>query len=199
MTARARTIPLVLAIILVWCNRGLADAGLPQPGVTPRFRFENLADYPDYDFYLKYGHGSGNPYASQFVTKVNPATTVALEGNGSRVTPVVLLAVPHGRLTPEPAGASVATSWVAKSEDGVLQSDPMDWSNGSVALYRVKLDQDRLQVTASGSELLPLEWAAGNICITLPVGVALSLACILAGIWFVLRMRGRRAAVRRSL
>jgi hypothetical protein len=83
---------------------------------------------------------------------------------------------------------------VAKSEDGVLQSDPLEWSNGSVALYRVKLDQDRVQVTASGSELLPLEWAAGNLCITLPAGMALALAFVVAGLWIVLRKRARKVA-----
>jgi hypothetical protein len=185
MTARAQAILCVLAVFLVSGTRVWADAGIfPQQDVTPRFRFENLAEYPDFDFYLKYGHGSGNPSARPFLTKVNSATTVTLEGKGPRVTPVVLVAVPHGRQAPQPGRD---TDWVAKSEDGIVQSGSLDWSEGSVALYRVKLDQDRLEPTPAGSEVLPLEWAAGNLCITIPAGIALSLACVVTGIWIVRR------------
>jgi hypothetical protein len=193
MKANARAIPFVLAIHLVWGTQAWADAGPPQQDVTPRFRFENLADYPDFDFYLKYGHGPGNPGASPFLTKVTHATTVPLEGKGWRVTPVVLVAVPHGQSAPLP---NRDTEWFAKSEGGVLQSDPLEWSNGFVALYRISVDQGRLQVTRTGSEWLPVEWTAGNLCIALPAGVALSLACVLAGFWIILRKHRRNAVAK---
>jgi hypothetical protein len=190
MKTQSRVVPFLLAFLLVPTGQVCADVGFPQSDVTPRFRFENLADYPDHDFYLKYGHGPGNPGASMFVTKVGHQTTVALEGKGPRVTPVVLLAVPHGQPVPEP---SRSTEWIPKSEDGVLQSRPLNWSNGSIALYRVSVEKDQLHVTANGSEWLPREWVGSNLWIVVPAGVALSLAFALTGLWVVLRRRARKA------
>src|SRR5262245_64876558 len=44
----------------------------PAADVTPRLRFDNLTDYPEHDFYLKYGRSPGNPYAAGYLPKVEP-------------------------------------------------------------------------------------------------------------------------------
>src|SRR5215472_4437469 len=63
----------------------------------PQLRFENLADYPDFDFYLKYGRSRGNPGRDPHLTRVTSAVTVRLEGSGRRITSIFLIAVPCGQ------------------------------------------------------------------------------------------------------
>src|SRR6266702_565143 len=90
----------VLTLLLA-ATLARADVGLfPQRNVNPLLRFENLDDYPDYNFYLKYGHARGNPGASFYLAKVSGANQVRLEGEGERFTSVYLIAVP--KADPQP-------------------------------------------------------------------------------------------------
>jgi hypothetical protein len=160
----------------------------PLGSVYPRFRFSNLSNYPDYDFYLMYGHGSGNPFAKVFVTPVADQAIVLLEGDGPRVTGIYLVAVPHGDPAPWPSTGN--GEWGAKSRSVMLKSDALEWSNGSVACYSVEVNGDRVQVTTRGSEFHPLLWVASNGCVALFLGLVVTF--ILAGWWITARWRGRR-------
>src|SRR5262245_43048696 len=96
-----QTVLFLLVLLLLPAARAQADMGfsfLSKP--NPQFRFENLSDYPDHDFYLKYGHSSGNPFSAPFVTPVTAGSPTQVKGEGKRLTPVVLIAVPHGGPVP---------------------------------------------------------------------------------------------------
>ena len=77
---------------------GYANPGWRElPNLDIRVCIENLDEYPQWDFYLEYGMGRGNPAASPYLTKVGPADSTHLEGHGRGLTEVNLIAVPRGK------------------------------------------------------------------------------------------------------
>src|SRR5204862_3053250 len=110
----------LLVLLLLPAGRAQADMGFSfLSNTNPQFRFENLSDYPDHDFYLKYGHSRGNPFAATFVTPVIVGTPTRLEGEGNRFTSVLLIAVPHSAPAPS---SHLDSDWVIEAEPGTLQS-----------------------------------------------------------------------------
>jgi|SRR5579871_2250079 len=149
----------LLVILAIFGSTGIVhgDAGFPslidEGSVT--LRFENLADYPAYDFYLKYGEGPGNPYADLHQIRIVPGEVIRpFKGTGRR-TSVYLLAVPQGQKPPAPTGGNLSAA-----PDGCLQSGPLDgtyFGSGYLVPYRVRIADGKLDVT-----MQPREWLAGE-------------------------------------
>lgn len=88
----------VIVAALAFSGQAHADAGLPASQLDIAFLFMNLDKYPDRDFYLKYERGSLNPNDRRsHVTKVLPDTLTRLEGRGSQLGEIFLIAVPRPR------------------------------------------------------------------------------------------------------
>ncbi len=143
-----------------------------------------------YDFYLKYAHGRGNPYASPHLSAVRSGEAFrSFEGNG-RTTPVVLLAVPHGQ---KPPPLETNPSWLEKAPEGCLQSahlEGIDEGAGALVPYRVRIQDGKLEVTRQ-----PTEWEPGQWVLQRPItSVFLAAVCVLV-VWFGVRLaRGRQRA-----
>ena len=150
----------------------------------PAMLFENLADYPAFDFYLKYAVGRGNPYASPHLIPVRPGETLRrLEGRG-RIGEVYLLAAPHGQPSPPVPDAS---TW-SKIPEGCLQSAPLEGVYGgedAVVTYRVRMEDDKLEVTMQP----PLPWARSSLQRLPWIAVSLALCAALA--WLGVRLARR--------
>ncbi|HYV36320.1 MAG TPA: hypothetical protein VE988_11485 [Gemmataceae bacterium] len=177
-----------LAACLTSCSPAVADViGFwPRRDLDVRVRFENLSDYPNHDFYLKYGLGSGNPNAGLHLTRIQPDSVTRLEGNGSRATELYLLAVPRGQKVEQPPTGPDNRKWLTTSSNGAaLQSWPfpdmqLEDLNGYTLVFRVRIDQDRLEVTLVRSQA-PIPWTW--------IGVATSLGIAVAGIVWIRRFR----------
>jgi hypothetical protein len=180
---------LVVAVALLFnLPSGLfADMGFgPRFDVTPRFRFENLTDYPEYDFYLKYGHGNGNPHVQIFLTKIPAGDSFPLEGTGERMTPVVLVAVPAGQVPPPPP--KELFTFAAKNDGPILESDPLGWDRDRVVVYRVGIDNNQL-----GATRVKTESSWGDLYMVL-VGTTMVVGTVILGLWLALRGRRKQKA-----
>src|SRR5262245_39547576 len=92
---------LLAVVIQLWLvDPGQCDMPFDSPERSTAIRCEHLFDYPEYDFYLKYGRSPGNPYGGFHLMKVETASFFRLEGGGRRYTPVYLVAVPRGKVLP---------------------------------------------------------------------------------------------------
>jgi hypothetical protein len=181
-----QTVLFLLVLLLLPAAPARADMGFSfLSNTNPQFRFENLSDYPDHDFYLKYGHSSGNPFSAKFVTPVTAGTPTQVKGEGKRLTPVVLIAVPHGGPVPS---TQMESDWVVTAEPGTLQSEPLKWDVGGTALYRVRIEDGRLQAISRGTE-----WLSGNTWVGVIVGAALCAAVAFGGLFLVRRRLAARA------
>src|SRR5262249_53038095 len=100
MRGRGYRIATVVLVYFALVSSVRGDLGPPIIIKFPTMRFDNLADYPDFDFFLKYGFGNGNPYASPHLIPIRSGEAFRLEGGPRRRTEIVLLAVPRGRQPP---------------------------------------------------------------------------------------------------
>ncbi len=190
---------LMFALLLNLSSGLFADMGFGlQSDVTPRFRFENLTDYPEYDFYLKYGHAA-NPQAVGYLTKIPPGVSFSLEGSGSRMTDVTLVALPAGLSPPAKADHTYTDvkdllSFVPKSEGRVLETGPLGWEDARVVVYRVGIADKQLSATRVKTEHEWGVWSLGDLCCVVLAGVAASVAFVVFGLWRVLRGRKKKTA-----
>jgi hypothetical protein len=183
---------LILLAFLLPAGAARGDVGpaFLQDATYPAMRFDNLSDYPAYDFYLKYGHGRGNPYASPHLGAVRSGEPFRnFEGTG-RTTPVVLLAVPHGQ-TPPPLREH--PDWYDKAPEGCLQSAHLEGVHegaGALVPYRVRIQDGKLEVTRQPTEWEPREWVLQRPFSS----VGLAAVCVLV-VWFGVRFlrRAQRA------
>jgi hypothetical protein len=164
---------------------------LPGPNINVHVRFENLDDYPDFDFYLKYGLSNGNVYRKHTLTKLASGVATRLEGEGHYLTRVYLVAVPRGKAPPAiPDLNEDDSGWHERTAPGTIQSPPLAVSaedSGYICPYRATLEGKVLGATA-----LPLEdppevrarTRLGFIC----VGLALS---AVVAVWLGLRLARR--------
>ena len=167
--------------------RGDAAPGFLKPDQSfPAIRFDNLADYPDFDFYLLYYHGPGNPFASPHVTRVQSGEAIHhFEGSG-RNGGAYLLAAPHGTRPPWLYGRSDETPL------GYLRSAPLDgigYGPGYLVSFRVKIADDKLEATMQPSEWQPgawlLSWLKALPCVLVPI-----VFCVVLG-WLGARVARR--------
>src|ERR1035438_2742890 len=114
---------------LLLCGLILGTLAVParaDVGLFPRFDLdlhvclENLDDYPEYDFYLKYGLSRGSPFASLRATEMKSGVMTKLKGQGDRFTGAYLLAVPRGTPIPQPEQNN--GDWLTTVPNGAMQS-----------------------------------------------------------------------------
>jgi hypothetical protein len=134
-------LPLIALLALPGSAR--PDAGFPQSNLDIKFRFENLDQFPEHDFYLKYGLSRGNPMAGLRWTKLESGTLTKLEGTGTRVTSVFLVALPRGTPPPPPPKGD-RDAWLHKAPAGGLQSEPLLANNDLEVTYRAHIDGETL-------------------------------------------------------
>jgi hypothetical protein len=168
--------------------------------ILPQVRFENLPDFPAYDFYLKYGRGPSNPFETAYVTPVAPEGPTALEGSGRRITSVRLLAVPRGRKPPAPRGGF---TWATEEFVDVLQSPSLPGIEnastidvscaGHILPYRVQVKDGALEVEPLPRERIVEGWTKAHT-LRLVGGILLAVAAVSALLLVVLRRRQRKAA-----
>jgi hypothetical protein len=168
-----------------WC--ALTASARADVGFAPRFDldlhvcFENLDDYPEYDFYLKYGLSRGRPLPH--LLPMRSGVMTKLEGQGDRFTGAFLLAMPRGTPAPVPADEK---DWLHTVPPGAIQSGLLrEVSEGIGSIettYRVRIDGNRLVVEHVGSRSLGSRicWVGGGICLGV-TALAIGLAAIL--IW----------------
>jgi hypothetical protein len=185
---------LIVLVFLLPAGAARGDVGpaFLQDATYPAMRFDNLSDYPDFDFYLKYGHARGNPYAGHLGTVRSGDPFREFEGTG-RKTEVYLLAVPHGRKPPPPRNDH---AWFTEVPEGCLQSAPLEGTNqeaGALVSYRVRIQDGKLEVTRQSMEWEPGEWVLARpifSCFSIHVAVV----CVIV-VWFGVRFLRRRRAV----
>lgn len=167
------------------------DAGLPifVNEDFPAMRFDNLADYPDFDFYLKYAHGPGNPAASPHITPVQSGEPLrSFEGKG-RIGGAWLLAVPRGQ---RPPTVRSDLDWLTETPAGCLQSVSLEGIHlgaGYLVPYRVHIQDGELEATMQSAEWLPLGWVVSRLpwllCLLVPIAF-----CVVLG-WLGARIARR--------
>jgi|GEM_PF-6335368 len=192
-----------IAFLLASAPASQADGPFAGSPLDIQVQIDNADKYPAYDFYLKYGLGNGNPYASLHLTKLQPDSATKLEGNGTRMTEVYLLVVPKDQpVSNPPSGSADAQRWLVETPAGAIQSVRLpgetaetrlgESANHRVVRYRVQLADGHADVTWVGGEqepddaLLPAMW-------TLPIGIGLTIAGVLLVI-LVRWMRNRSAS-----
>jgi hypothetical protein len=199
-------LPLALGCIIAWSVGPVHADGVsffPESDIDIRVRIENLGDYPNYDFYLKYGISPGNPYVGLHLTKVEANTLIQLEGKGRRITEVYLLAVPRGQAAVPPQASPNDDKWLRDPQAGALQSESMYGNrsrriggdfNGHELDYRVRIEGNRLDVTwvKSKTPWLPqdAEGQMGLLCF------GLTLSALLIAVGLFVRRRRKRAVSR---
>jgi hypothetical protein len=184
MRSAAGEITIVVLALVGSVSAVQADAGLPILRVVDdrgsvTLRFDNLAEYPDYDFYLKYGEGPGDPDASPHLVAIRSGEPIQ-PFHGSRWrTDVYLLAVPHGQKQPV---VSPGYSWMVEAPPGCLQSDGLEGTyegSGYLVPYRVRIGAGVLEVNRQPTEWLPSEWSLWWLkrlpCIAVPVAFCAAL------------------------
>ncbi len=178
-------IALALAFLGTSVRGDMAPRIFPEGNLDIHVMFENLGDYPEYDFYLKYGLGPGRPPALQYyLTPMVAATPIRLEGRGSSMTAVFLCAVPRGKRLPDPPDwRDTKTDWLRSPPEDGLQSEalPTGMENGMVSahedghqiVYRISIEGKRLR-TILVADTVPgrSAWLAGiGLSVTLAIPV----------------------------
>jgi hypothetical protein len=135
-------VTLILAVaILPYCSATAIHADIgPPPPPSPEaiVVFENLADFPDYDFYLKY------PIALLGVQRGKAVNFKLPRSND--VVGVPLLAVPKGTRPVAVDGTSpgaIESNPLGAGADGGSLTDRL---NGATIRYRIEISGDRLVV-----------------------------------------------------
>lgn len=186
-----RTIRIRLTVVILAL---LMTAGIVRGDAAPAFlkssderfpemRFDNLADYPEYDFYLLYYHSRGNP--SPHVMRIQSGEVIRhFEGNG-RNGGAYLLAVAQGKSLPP------RVEHYGKPE-GYLRSAPLDGAHrnpDTLFTYRVQIIDGQLIVVMQSSEAQwgarLLRWLEALPCVLVPLAL-----CVLAG-WLGVRVARR--------
>jgi hypothetical protein len=183
------TCVLLIAALLSSVSAVRADMGPSFPGnsdIILEVRFDNLGDYPDYDFYLSCPHGWGNPNS---LTKLTAGESSQLKSDNRHSSPIYLVVVPSGKVPPRQVTDD--SDRVRKTIPGSLQSSSLgigDSADGYTCLFHVTIEGDTLIVSPVSRKLAPTLWLRSNIgCVFF--GLALSAV----GIWLGLRLARKLA------
>jgi hypothetical protein len=162
----------------------------------PALRFDNLADYPQFDFYLKYARGPGSPYASPHLVPVQSGEAVRVTEGSGRTTQFFLLAVPHGEKPPAPRAGP---DWLREVPAGCLQSGPLQGIGlgaGYLVPYRVSIADGALDAVMQPAEWLAGEWSLWWLkrlpCVLVPLAFCAALAWL--GVRVAVRLLAPRPA-----
>lgn len=183
-----KSLPLTVLAFAVLTGSVRGDAGpaflknLDTRGAS--VRFDNLKDYPAFDFYLEYQQrGDGAPRSH--MVRVRSAEVIKVEGLWGEM---YLLAVPHAQAA---ALLSKGIS-VSPSNTNSLRSEALEGTHsgaGYLVPYRVRIENDKLDVAMQSAEWLPGEWAVGwfkrLLCFAVPIAF-----CVALG-WFGVRIAQR--------
>lgn len=184
----------VMAMLAIPVTPAKADVGpIGPPGFEFQVHFENLDDYSNYDFYLKFRTGRGEVVAWPQLKRVKTAGPTHL-GRYRWISNVHLLAVPRGQRVPTPPlDREYGNGWLAKIPEGALQSGPLagdssgtplgEQFNGHTIRYRVDITGGRLEVSLV-KDHAPMRK------VRVAAGVGLSTIAIVLG--FVWLRRSRR-------
>ncbi len=129
--------------------------------------FENLDQYPAYDFYLKYARSTGDPAKAAQWLKLESGMMTPLQGLGGNVTSVFLVALPRGT-APPPLPKEDREAWLRNAPAGGLQSEPIRAHNGLDMTFRAHIDGATLSAEHVDS-VNPLErtlMLIGGSCLT---------------------------------
>ena len=136
--------------------------------------FKNLDQYPDYDFYVKYG-----PEPST-LERVGPGSSAQLFRWGTTLGTACLVAVPRGKVIQEPSQFKAGPNWVQDKLSGTLQSTQFkvedtvltEHHNECEVSYRIRISGEDLLV-----EFVELRRPQKKLSrLVVPVGIALALA-----------------------
>ena len=158
------------------------------------FRFDNLEDYPEFDFYL-IGRSPPSSYPTQVVKVSSGVPTRLFPGRYG--LEVRLLALPRGQPVPKfssfwsheehkwaevgPPGARYSPQLRATPQAGWTTS--FDLTDHYLMPYRVTVRELEIQV-----EALPAEWRLDYLR-TMILGLSLSLVFVAIGLWIARRRR----------
>lgn len=152
-----KSLSLVVMVLLCSVGRVRGDIGPLRDERFPAMCFENLTEYSDFDFYLLYAHGAGNPSWSPYLSRVRSGETFRkFEGKG-RKGGAVLLAVPKGHQAPTIVRGR---AWLEQIPPDCRRSTQLDGTylgEAYLNVYRVRFDKDKLEVTLQTSEMQPSE------------------------------------------
>jgi hypothetical protein len=160
MRKRGNWIAMIVLFCFVPVGTVRGDLGPPTVVTFPTMRFDNLADYPDFDFFLKYCYGPGNPYGSPYLTPIRAGEVFRLKGGPGRRTEVFLLAVPRGQ---QPPVGKDGPDSLWETPAGCLQSAPLDGTyaeRGWLVPYRVHIENGKLEAAMQPGEWLAGEWSS---------------------------------------
>jgi hypothetical protein len=184
---------------LVLAGDARADVGLPffpRDKTNVQVHFQNLHDFPGFDFYLKCSKGihigrSGSHQLHQITSR----DWTKLFSWGDLGT-VLLVAVPRGQKLPTPDELPNEPDWLTKELPGTLQSKRLSGSAGVLSkndndgeiVYRVAIDGQNLSVEIVEARL-PSRIGTW-ICLGSIVAVALGIVGVV-GCWVFSRSAGR--------
>lgn len=120
-------------VLIVLTFVGVAEAYSPVRKRELTFAFDNLRDYPDYDFYLKYGYRENGGYRTLHLKRIGPEPIrlTLREKEISEVTEFYLFAVPRDSRVSAPTGKGHTDAWIRAIPEGTLQVGPLLTRDGS--------------------------------------------------------------------
>ena len=120
-------IRIIGALLLALSFVGFANAYSPVRKRDLTIAFDILRDFPDYDFYLKYGYRENGGYRSFHLKLIehDPIRFTLKEKQISELNEFYLLAVPHGKDIAAPAGEGHTDQWIRFVPEGMLQVGPL--------------------------------------------------------------------------
>jgi hypothetical protein len=198
--ARSRLVSvLALFVGFTISGRACADAGFGSTTIDLTLTFQNLADYPDYDFYLKYGRSNGNPRSKFFLTKVEPNSPTRLAGEGRHRTDIYLLAMPRGQRISVPENGQA--DWLSAVPSNGLQSTPLKGSpagdalgNDSAATYQVKINASQLEVKCTEAKSTASHEGAWILAVLGVICAAVPIAAGVVVVLLIVRSKRKRTA-----
>lgn len=140
--------------------------------------FENLDQYPDYDFYVKYGAGPNHERLE--LERVGPNSFAQLFSWGrTTLGPAFLVAVPRGEPIQHPLRPKEKPNWLQDKLSGTLQSTQLKVEDSVLSeqhdecevIFRVQISGEDLIV-----ECVQLRRPQKLTRIVVPVGITLASA-----------------------
>jgi hypothetical protein len=165
--------------------------------VRQRFRFDNLADYPDFDFYFVYSIDySRIPYSNESVVNVLSGRPVEISP-GRSGTYVRLMALPKESPVPKFSNSwsTERQRWIREGPSNAIYSPRLktlpnggwttsfDLTDQYLTPYRVTMSNGEIQV-----EQLSVEWRLDYLR-TVILGLSLSFVCVPVGLWIARRRK----------
>jgi hypothetical protein len=196
MNVRA-SLGIVAVLSLVQIGEAQANASpFPLQDAQPKLCFVNLADYPEYIFYLQYHCSDDDPYTGPLhIIRLSSGVAVTLDVEGRNFSRLVLVAMPRGAPAP-------SKDYVTHVEDAEELPTPCPcfvpgWLDGStvrvdpvdspVTSYRVSIQDGYLDLTELPKKFVP---PIRNILVV----AALSLTIIAVWLSFIRRRRTNLAS-----